>query len=117
MSDTAVFVIFWLIQAGVGYWIGHGKGRPWLGLALGFFLGVIGWVIMAFIRPTYDELVRRQQVRNRVTQAAADTRPGVLRSPRSLTYDEAVNMTSAEQQAYIKYGTVPARFEGEQNAR
>ena len=42
----AVAVAFW---GGIGYLIGRGKGKGWLGFFLGLFLGAIGWVIIALI--------------------------------------------------------------------
>ncbi|MEP1123434.1 MAG: hypothetical protein ABJH68_06030 [Ilumatobacter sp.] len=44
-----VFVLFLVIGPIVGYLIGNPKGYGVLGAVLGFFLGFIGWIIMAVI--------------------------------------------------------------------
>ena len=65
-----VLVIFILIQAGGGYLIGRRKGRPELGFFLGFVFGVPGWLILAFVRPAHDVLVRREAERQQIAREA-----------------------------------------------
>ena len=67
--STVLILIFLAIQTAGGYLIGRKKGRPLLGTTLGFFLGLIGWLILAFVKPTYDvqlarEVQRLQLARN-----------------------------------------------------
>jgi uncharacterized membrane protein (UPF0136 family) len=51
-------IIVLLVWAGVGgligYAIGNSKGRGTEGFWLGFLLGIIGWIIEAFQKPTAD---------------------------------------------------------------
>lgn len=71
MKPEDVFLILlWLAEAGVGAYIGHRKGRPWLGFVLGLITGVLGWIVMAFVRPTHDELVRREKERQSIVREA-----------------------------------------------
>ncbi len=44
-----LFLLFAIIGPVVGYLIGNPKGYGILGAVLGFFLGFIGWIIMAVI--------------------------------------------------------------------
>jgi hypothetical protein len=105
-----LFLVLWAIQIAVGFWIGWNKGRPFLGAVLGAVLGVLGWIIMAFIRPTYAEQVRREKERNSVRQAATPVLPG---DRERLSQYEILDMTRDEQRAYIKDGTLPPRFRQE----
>lgn len=50
VATNEVFILILLIAFPVvGYLIGNSKGRPVLGTLLGFFLGVIGWIIIAVV--------------------------------------------------------------------
>jgi hypothetical protein len=40
----------------VGYLIGKNKGLGGLGAVLGFFLGIIGWIIVAVMKPRNIEV-------------------------------------------------------------
>ena len=46
---VAVFVVFWILWIVLGAVIGDSKGRVGEGLLLGFFLGLIGVIIIAFM--------------------------------------------------------------------
>ena len=49
MNNELLLLIFALLGTVVGYLIGNSKGRGLLGAGLGFFLGFIGWIIIAVI--------------------------------------------------------------------
>ena len=59
---SAVIVI-WLILGAVGAAIGYKKGKPWQGLALGIILGIFGVIIMIFVRPDRDYLLKQEKAR------------------------------------------------------
>jgi hypothetical protein len=69
-----VVVVVLLIWAGIGgligYAIGNSKGRGTEGFWLGFFLGIIGWIIEAFQKPT-GEVAARQEALATVVDAQA----------------------------------------------
>jgi hypothetical protein len=44
-------LVLWVLCGVVGWKLGDSKGRPGLGLLLGFLLGLIGLVIVAFLPP------------------------------------------------------------------
>jgi hypothetical protein len=46
---AVIFLAIWTALAVAGYFQGKPKGRPVLGAMLGFWLGLIGLAIMAFI--------------------------------------------------------------------
>ena len=46
-----MFFIIWLLCAIIGLMIGDKKNRPILGLSLGFFLGLIGIIILLILEP------------------------------------------------------------------
>jgi hypothetical protein len=46
-----LIVLFIVSFPVVGYLIGRTKGRPVLGAVLGFFLNVVGWIIIAVVPP------------------------------------------------------------------
>ena len=46
---AAIPIVIWIACAVAGYYIGKPKGRPGWGIALGFFLSVIGLIIIALI--------------------------------------------------------------------
>ena len=48
-----------LIAGGIGYAVGRTNGRRLLGFVLGMFLGFIGWLITALLKPSKAELLRR----------------------------------------------------------
>jgi hypothetical protein len=48
---TAYYLILWIVSCVVGWKIGDSKGHAVLGFVLGCFLGLIGVVIIALIRP------------------------------------------------------------------
>jgi hypothetical protein len=48
---VGVILIFWAIFAFAGYYIGKDKNRAGEGLALGLFLGIIGVIIIACLKP------------------------------------------------------------------
>jgi hypothetical protein len=72
-----VFVIL-LIYAGVGgligYAIGNSKGRGTEGFWLGFFLGIIGWIIVAFQQPAESVATERAALAAVIQGQAADLR-------------------------------------------
>lgn len=58
-AALVIFVIIWLAMGGAGYLIGRSKGRGGTGLALGLFLGVIGLIIAAVLKPDASVQARR----------------------------------------------------------
>ncbi len=108
----AFILIALIIDAVIGAWIGSVKGRTGLGLALGLVLGFIGWIIMAFIKPTYSKQVQREAGRRQVLRAADDLAQGRPSLLGSVTPEQARNMTADEHKAYITEGVIPARFAG-----
>jgi hypothetical protein len=48
------------VSGGVGVLIGRGKGRARAGFYLGAFLGWVGWIVVALLRPTAVNEARRQ---------------------------------------------------------
>jgi hypothetical protein len=48
------------VSGGIGALIGRGKGRATAGFLLGAFLGWVGWIVVALLRPTADAEARRQ---------------------------------------------------------
>jgi uncharacterized membrane protein YeaQ/YmgE (transglycosylase-associated protein family) len=44
-------LIVWLLCAGLAGYIGNSKGKLGLGVVLGLLLGVIGVIIMLFVKP------------------------------------------------------------------
>lgn len=57
----AVVVVSCGIGGGVGFLIGKGKGRGAMGFWLGALLGFIGWIIVAVMEPTPEDVARRYQ--------------------------------------------------------
>ena len=106
----AILLILWIIQAGVGFAIGRARGRPWLGLLLGTLLGVFGWIILAFIRPSFEVQVRRERLHRQVELAAGDARPGIPGTLAGATPEQVHSMTSTERREYTRNGVIPARF-------
>jgi len=48
----AIAVLAWIISAGLGWLIGQSKNRALDGFLLGLFLGVLGLVIVVFMKPS-----------------------------------------------------------------
>lgn len=48
-TQLVIWLVLTLFFGGVGYAIGSKKGKGALGFILGAVLGVIGWIILAFI--------------------------------------------------------------------
>lgn len=63
-------VVVWLILGAVGAAIGYKKGKPWMGLALGIILGIFGVIIMIFVKPDRDYLVKQERQRQEIAQQA-----------------------------------------------
>lgn len=63
-----VAIVVWLILGAIGAGIGSKKGKPWMGLALGVLLGIIGVIIMLFVKPDREHLIRQEQ--DRLSMAA-----------------------------------------------
>ena len=72
-----VFVVL-LIYAGIGgligYAIGNSKGRGTEGFWLGFLLGIIGWIIVAFQEPAESVATERAALAAVIQGQAADLR-------------------------------------------
>jgi hypothetical protein len=59
-GGVIVLLILWVaIGGGVGALIGSSKGRRGLGFVLGLLLGIIGWIIMAFVSPTPEHRAKQ----------------------------------------------------------
>lgn len=104
-----IYVIIILIDALVGLWIGHSKGRDVAGLVLGGLLGILGWIITAFLSPSHDVLVRREIGRRSVAHDAAQA---IAQTPNLDGMDvlDVRSMSPQEARAYVKNGTVPPRL-------
>jgi hypothetical protein len=63
-------LIFWVAPWVIGGLVGSRKGLVALGIVLGVLLGWIGVIIIAFVRPTQAELVRREHERMLARQQA-----------------------------------------------
>lgn len=48
-THLAITLVLMAFFGGVGYAIGNKKGKGVLGLILGAMLGVLGWIVLAFI--------------------------------------------------------------------
>lgn len=77
----AVVLVVWLICGVIGIAWGHSKGRTGLGFVLGFFLGLIGLLIFAFVKPRPNQLSPTGQALreipanvNRLAAATAESR-------------------------------------------
>ena len=69
-------LVFWVGPWVVGGVVGNHKGRVALGIVLGVLLGWIGVIIIAFVRPTQAELLRRERQRMLTQQQAQFPPPG-----------------------------------------
>lgn len=49
MDSSLLILIGTIFSVAIGYFIGVRRGRPVLGAVLGFFLSIIGWIIVAVI--------------------------------------------------------------------
>jgi hypothetical protein len=47
-------LFIWFLCGVIGYLVGEKKGRPGLGAALGFCLGIFGLIIIAVMGPAED---------------------------------------------------------------
>lgn len=65
-----VAIVIWLILGAIGAGIGVKKGRPWMGLALGILLGIIGVIVMLFVPADREYLIRQEQARIATAQEA-----------------------------------------------
>jgi hypothetical protein len=65
----SAFIVIWLICGAIGAGIGSRKGRPWMGLALGILLGILGIIVMLFVPADKEHLIRQEQTR---IEAAAE---------------------------------------------
>ena len=65
-----VAIVVWLILGAIGAGIGVKKGRPWMGLALGILLGIIGVIIMLFVPADREHLIRQEQQRRAIVDEA-----------------------------------------------
>lgn len=104
----AVLIALALIQAFVGWAIGHGKGRGVAGFFLGLGLGVIGWIIAAVLKPSHEELVRRESAHRAAAQEVDRLIARQAEGLDELTSTQVQHMTGAERRAYVKTGAVPA---------
>lgn len=57
----AVFVGMVLFQGWIGYLIGRGKGRGTAGFWWSAGLGVIGWIVTAFLAPSFEVQMERRR--------------------------------------------------------
>ena len=67
---VGLLIAFWIIEGAIGTAIGVKKGKPWMGLALGFILGVFGIIIMLFVKPDRDYLVKQERQRQEIAEQA-----------------------------------------------
>jgi hypothetical protein len=66
-----ILLLFWCGVGGlVGWAIGNSKGRGTEGFWLGFLLGIIGWIIVAFMSPS-DAVSSMQATQAKVLHAQA----------------------------------------------
>lgn len=65
----AVIVVA-VICAIIGMITGGRKGRQFAGALLGLFLGVLGLIILCFLKPSHDFLVERERERLRIQEEA-----------------------------------------------
>jgi hypothetical protein len=64
------FIIVWAVATIIATGIGGRKGRGGTGFLLGFLLGFIGVIIIACMKPTQEEQIRRAQEQMSVQYAA-----------------------------------------------
>ena len=77
-SCASVFFFFGLqllVGGGVGYLIGNSKGLGGVGFALGAFLGLIGWIIVALIPGQAPQSMMRRRLRPSLAPAATGLKP------------------------------------------
>jgi hypothetical protein len=68
LSPAFVFVV--IVSTGIATWIGAYKGRTADAMILGFVLGIIGVIIIAFLPKTYDRRVFEEARRRAVARDA-----------------------------------------------
>ena len=51
-----IYFVLWILCAVIGVLIGKSKGRAGAGFALGFFLGPVGLIIIAVMKPDEDRV-------------------------------------------------------------
>ena len=76
-----IFIFFAVVSGLIGLAIGSGKGRGAAGFWLGFFLGAIGWIIVAVMQATPEA----EAARTKLVNAALHGPGGVAAGPVSDT--------------------------------
>jgi len=77
-SVTGLWILLWLIVwTVIGGLVGNGKGRPGAGIALGFFLSLIGVIIIAVMEPTPEKRAERAHEQALAMREVLGPQPGV----------------------------------------
>lgn len=78
MSPQVGGILFWnvVISVIVGSVVGHRKGRTGAGFWLSLILTWIGVIIVASMKPSFEEQVRRERERQAVLAAVNEPRRG-----------------------------------------
>ena len=80
MYDSVIWlwILLWLIVwTVIGGLVGNGKGRPGAGIALGFFLSLIGVIIIAVMEPTPEKRAERAHEQALAMREVLGPQPGV----------------------------------------